>query len=76
MKKKNLEYQIDYEIILFGVEPFTNISSKIDNFLIDINKHNLVAKYSWKVIDNKIKKHRLKRFFKYLIRKINEFRSE
>jgi len=76
MKKKNFEYKIDYEIRLFGVEPFTNISSKIDNFLIDINKHNLVSKYSWKVIDNKTKKHRLKRFFKYLIKKINEYRSE
>ena len=76
MKKKNFEYQVNYEIILFGVEPFTNIGSKINNFLNDINKHNLVSKCSWNIIDNKSKKHRLKRFFKYLIRKINEYRSE
>lgn len=76
MKKKNFEYQIDYEIILFGVEPFTNIGSKINNFLIDINKHNLVSKCSWNVIGNKDKHHRLKRFFRYLIKKIKEYRSE
>jgi len=76
MKKKNFKYRVDYEIILFGVEPFTNIGSKINNFLNDINKHNLVSSYSWKIIDNKVKKHRLKRFFKYLIKKIKEYRIE
>ncbi len=74
--KKDVEYKIDYEIILYGVEPFTNIGSKIRLFIDDLNKHNLISKCSWNILNKKVKYNRTKLFFKYIIKKINEYRSE
>lgn len=73
-KMENVKSKIDYEIILYGVEPFTNIGNKIRIFLDDIIKHNLIATCSWNTIDKKRKYKKLKRFFKYIIKKINEYR--
>lgn len=75
MKDKNKESKINYEIILYGVEPFTNIGSKIRIFLDDIMKHNLVSTISWNTIDKKVKYKKTKQIFKYIIKKINEYRS-
>jgi len=79
-KPKDLEYKIDFELILYGIEPFTNISTKIINFLDDIGiKHNLISHYSWKVIDDKKETGKLtkqlKKLFKYLGKKITEYRN-
>ena len=70
MKKlKEYEYKITYEIKLFGVEPFTNIGSKIVNFLDDIVKHDLISKSTWIIVDDKkIKYKTLKKIYKYLKR--------
>ena len=65
--KKDVEYKIDYEIILYGVEPFTNIGSKIRLFIDDLNKHNLVSSCSWNIIDTPIVKYKKT---KYIFKKI------
>ncbi len=67
VKIKDLEYKVNYGIILYDVEPFTNIGNKIINFLDDIIKHDLISKYTWKIIDDTIVKYKtLKKVYKYL----------
>lgn len=58
MKKKIYKYQVNYEIILNGVEPFTNSGSKIRIFLDDLYKHNLISSHSWNIIDDIVIKHK------------------
>ncbi len=74
---KDYEYKVDYEIRLFGIEPFSNIGKKIFDFLLDLNKHNLISKSTWIIIDDKKIKYKiLKKIFKYLKKKLDDYRSE
>ena len=75
-KVKDLDYKVNYALILNGVEPFTNIGSKIVDFLDDlINNHNLISSYTWKIVDN-IEKHiTIKKILKYISDKFNNYRE-
>ena len=76
MKDKKLNYKIEYEIILFGLEPFSNVSTKIQKFLDDLTNHNLISHYSWNIVDDKIISHKtLRKIYKYLKKKINYYRK-
>ena len=73
---KEYKYKIIYELKLFGVEPFSNIAKKIDDFLIDLGKHNLISKYSWIIVDDKkIKYKTLKKIYEYVKKKLNDYRE-